>query len=168
MLRRVCDYEVGGTGLITKRPDNTPLSGRFLLWTATLRLRSRRVVKEPTCARACSTALNIPLFLPSVGNVVEFAVKISRVWPLSIYLCSSFIARIGHNLINFFSEFGRLIPMLFGECDSLSAPVFSKDPGSSLTNVDCRLRTLYLSWSLIGAFTGAVAALQATNLFRKI
>ncbi len=74
-------------------------------------------------------------------------------------------ARIGRSILNFFGEFGQLILLLKGVLRYI--PRIVKDrllvlEQMSIVGADSLPLVL-----LIGAFTGAIAALQATNLFAK-
>jgi phospholipid/cholesterol/gamma-HCH transport system permease protein len=77
----------------------------------------------------------------------------------------NFIARIGRSVINFFSEFGRLI-LLLGSVVRYLPRIF-KDRRLVLEQMSIVGSDSLPLVVLIGAFTGAIAALQATNLFAK-
>ncbi|MFN8359663.1 MAG: ABC transporter permease [Candidatus Kapaibacterium sp.] len=77
----------------------------------------------------------------------------------------NFIARIGRSVINFFSEFGRLI-LLLGSVIRYLPRIF-KDRRLVIEQMSIVGSDSLPLVVLIGAFTGAIAALQATNLFAK-
>jgi len=77
----------------------------------------------------------------------------------------NFIARIGRSVINFFSEFGRIILLLGSVARYL--PRIIKDRRLVLEQMSIVGSDSLPLVVLIGAFTGAIAALQATNLFAK-
>ncbi|MBK9250186.1 MAG: ABC transporter permease [Ignavibacteria bacterium] len=77
----------------------------------------------------------------------------------------NFIARIGRSVINFFSEFGRVILLLGSVVRYL--PRIIKDRRLVFEQMSIVGSDSLPLVVLIGAFTGAIAALQATNLFAK-
>lgn len=74
-------------------------------------------------------------------------------------------AQIGRSLINFFREFGQ-IAILFTQIMRY-VPRIHKDRRLVLAEMSIVGNESLPLVILIGAFTGAIAALQATNLFAK-
>ncbi len=122
------------------------------------------MTKTTKTQRAVQVAVD-PKEFGSVYTMMPVVTLVAAGIVVDCRMLSSILARTGRLIMNFLAEIGQIVLLVLGIIRYL--PRIYKDRGLVLEQMKVVGSDSLPLVILVGAFTGAIAALQATNLFAK-